>query len=241
MEAWWVPLKLLITGAIGLYGSKLAKMALERNIEVYSCDVQEMPVCGNFVKFDVSNKELVDQAFTRVKPDVVVHAATLTDVDKCELNKELAWKINVEGTRNIVQAAKTAGSFLIYISTDYVFNGEKGNYTELDKPDPINYYGLTKLKAEELVKDQDEYFIGRPSVIYGSTPAAGKVNFSLWLIETLRKGEHVKIVTDQWNTPTLNTNLAEMTLEAAERRLNRNFSPLRRHTSQQIRVCPTNC
>jgi dTDP-4-dehydrorhamnose reductase len=198
-------------------------MALERNIEVFSCDVQEMPVCGTSVKFDVSNKELVDQAFRRVKPDVVVHAATLTDVDKCELNKELAWKINVEGTRNIVEAAKSAGSFLIYISTDYVFNGGKGSYTELDTPDPINYYGLTKLKAEEMVKAEPEYLIGRPSVIYGSTPAAGKVNFALWLIETLRKGERVKIVTDQWNTPTLNTNLAEMTLEAAERRLTGTF------------------
>jgi len=223
VEAGWVPLKLLITGAIGLYGSKLAKMALDRNIEVYSCDVQENPVCGNFVKFDVSNAELVSEAFKRVKPDVVVHAATLTDVDKCELNKEFAWKINVEGTRNIVESAKNTGSFLMYISTDYVFNGEKGMYTELDKPDPINYYGLTKLKAEELVKAQDEYFIARPSVIYGSTPAAGKVNFALWLIETLRKGGHVNIVTDQWNTPTLNTSLAEMTLEAAERGLTGTF------------------
>ena len=210
-------MKLLITGAIGLYGSKLAKMAVERNIEVYSSDVNELPVSGTFVKIDVSNKELVDEAFRRVKPDVVVHAATLTDVDKCELNKELAWKINVEGTRNIVDAAKGVGSFLIYISTDYVFNGEKGNYTELDQPDPINHYGVTKLAAEELVKAQDEYLIGRPSVIYGSTPAAGKVNFVLWLIEALRRGERVKIVTDQWNTPTLNTNLAEMTLEAAKR------------------------
>jgi dTDP-4-dehydrorhamnose reductase len=217
------PLKLLITGASGLYGSKLAKIAVERNLEVYSCDVQESTVCGNFVKLDVSNKELVNEAFKRVKPDVVVHAATLTDVDKCELNKEFAWKINVEGTRNIAESAKNTGSFLIYISTDYVFNGEKGWYTELDKPDPINHYGLTKLKAEELVKAQDEYFIARPSVIYGSTPAAGKVNFALWLIETLRKEEHVKIVTDQWNTPTLNTNLAEMTLEAAERRLTGTF------------------
>jgi dTDP-4-dehydrorhamnose reductase len=216
-------LKLLVTGAGGLYGSKLAKIAVEKNLEVYSCDVQESQVCGNFVKFDVSNKELVNEAFKRVKPDVVVHAATLTDVDKCELNKEFAWKINVEGTRNIVESAKNTGSFLIYVSTDYVFNGEKGWYTELDKPDPINHYGLTKLKAEELVKAQDEYFIARPSVIYGSTPAAGKVNFALWLIETLRKGERVKIVTDQWNTPTLNTNLAEMTLEAAERRLTGTF------------------
>ena len=216
-------MKLLITGAIGLYGSKLAGLAVEKGVEVYSSDVQEMPVSGTFVKIDVSNREMVSEAFKQFKPDVVVHAATLTDVDKCELNKELAWKINVEGTRNIIDAAKSTGSFLIYISTDYVFNGEKGMYTEQDKPDPIQYYGETKLKAEELVKTLDEYFIARPSVIYGSTPAAGKVNFALWLIETLRRGEHVKIVTDQWNTPTLNSNLAEMTLEVAERRLTGTF------------------
>ncbi len=212
-------MKILITGASGLYGSKLARLALDRNFEVYSCDVSDLPVCGNFIKFDVSNKELVYEAFRRVSPDVVVHAATLTDVDKCELNKELAWKINVEGTRNIVEAAKSSNSFLIYISTDYVFSGEKGMYRESDAPDPINYYGLTKLKAEEIVKTQEEYFIARPSVIYGSTPAAGKVNFALWVKETLGKGERIKIVTDQWNTPTLNSNLAEMTLEAIERKL----------------------
>ena len=212
-------MKLLITGASGLYGSKLAQMALAKNIEVYSSDIQGLSVYGSFVKLDISGKEQVEEAFKTIKPDVVVHAATLTDVDKCETNKELAWKVNVEGTKNIVEAAKSAGSFLIYISTDYVFSGEKGNYKETDKPDPINYYGLTKLKAEEIVQTQKEYFIGRPSVIYGSTPAAGKVNFALWLIETLGKGERVKIVTDQWNTPTLNTNLAEMTLEVIERRL----------------------
>ncbi len=212
-------MKLLITGASGLYGSKLARLALAKGIEVYSSDIQSLSVYGNFVKLDISGKEAVEEAFKAIKPDVVVHAATLTDVDKCETNKELAWKVNVEGTKNIAEAAKSAGSFLIYISTDYVFSGEKGNYKETDVPDPINYYGLTKLKAEEIVQTQAEYFIARPSVIYGSTPAAGKVNFALWLIETLRKGERVKIVTDQWNTPTLNTNLAEMTLEVIERRL----------------------
>ncbi len=212
-------MKLLITGASGLYGSKLAQLALARGIEVYSSDIQSLSVFGKFVKLDISVKTQVDESFKVIKPDVVVHAATLTDVDKCETNKELAWKINVEGTKNIVEAAHDAGSFLIYISTDYVFSGEKGLYKETDKPDPINYYGVTKLKAEEIVQTQAEYFIARPSVIYGSTPAAGKVNFALWLIETLRKGERVKIVTDQWNTPTLNTNLAEMTLEVVARRL----------------------
>ena len=212
-------MKLLITGASGLYGSKLAQMALSKNYEVYSSDIQELSVYGNFVKLDISGKAHVDEAFKTIKPDVVVHAATLTDVDKCELNKELAWKVNVEGTKNIVEAAKATGSFLIYISTDYVFGGEKGRYTETDAPNPINYYGITKLKAEEIVKTQKEYFIARPSVMYGSIPAAGKINFALWIIENLRKGEHVKIITDQWNTPTLNTNLAEMTLEVIERKL----------------------
>jgi dTDP-4-dehydrorhamnose reductase len=213
-------LKLLITGASGLYGSKLAQLALDRGFEVYSSDIQSLTVYGNFVKLDISGKQQVDQAFSTIKPDVVVHAATLTDVDKCELDKALAWKVNVEGTKNIAAASQANGSFLIYISTDYVFSGEKGCYVESDAPDPVNYYGLTKLIAEEIIQTLPEYFIARPSVIYGSTPAAGKVNFALWLIETLSKGERVRIVTDQWNTPTLNTNLAEMTLEVIERRLN---------------------
>jgi len=212
-------LRLLITGASGLYGSRLAQLALAKNFEVYSSDIQSLTVYGAFVKLDISERAHVVEVFKNIKPDVVVHAASLTDVDKCELNKALAWKVNVDGTKNIVESAEKTGSFLIYISTDYVFSGEKGCYVESDACDPVNYYGLTKLLAEEIVQTQAEYFIGRPSVIYGSTPAAGKVNFALWLIETLRKRERVKIVTDQWNTPTLNTNLAEMTLEVIERRL----------------------
>jgi dTDP-4-dehydrorhamnose reductase len=219
LETWWLSLKLLITGACGLYGSKLAQLALTKNYEVYSSDIQSESIYGNFVTLDVSEKENVEKAFKKIKPDIVVHAATLTNVDKCELNKELAWTVNVEGTKNVVNAANSTGSFVIYISTDYIFSGKTGRYKETDKPNPINYYGLTKLKAEEFVKNQTEYFIARPSVIYGATPAAGKVNFALWVIGALRGNERLKIVNDQWNTPTLNTNLAEMTLEVIERRL----------------------
>ena len=118
-------MKLLITGASGLYGSKLSKLAVSNGFEVYSSDVQELPVSGTFVKMDITNKEIVNETFNRTKPDIVVHAATLTDVDKCETNQPLAWKINVEGTKNIIDASKAAGSFLIYISTDYVFSGRK--------------------------------------------------------------------------------------------------------------------
>jgi dTDP-4-dehydrorhamnose reductase len=224
MEAKWYNLRLLITGASGLYGSKLAELATARNYEVYSGYRRDQPAYGALTKFDVSDKNQVEKAFKKVNPEVVVHAATLTDVDKCETNRALAWKINVEGTRHVAEAAKTSQAFLIYISTDYVFNGEKGNYKETDPPDPINYYGFTKMKAEEVVGSMlNAYCIARASVIYGSTPAAGKVNFALWVLNKLKKNEQAKIVTDQWNSPTLNTNMAEMTLEIIERKLTGTF------------------
>jgi dTDP-4-dehydrorhamnose reductase len=220
MEAKWYPLRLLITGASGLYGSKLAQLAAVKDYDVYSGYSKDPPVYGKAIQFNISDKDQVEKALTRVRPEVIVHAASLTDVDKCETNKELAWKINVEGTRNIAKAAKASEAFLVYVSTDYVFNGEKGQYKETDITDPVNYYGLTKLKAEELVKSfTEEACIARASVIYGSTPAAGKINFALWLINKLGKNENPKVLTDQWNSPTLNTNMAEMTLEIIERKL----------------------
>lgn len=213
-------MRLLVTGSSGLYGSKLAALATERKYQVYSGYKRDQPASGIPLHFDVSDKNQVEETFRKVNPEFVVHAAALTDVDRCELNKKLAWKINVEGTRNIAEAVNTRRAFLIYVSTDYVFNGETGMYKENDEPEPINYYGLTKLESEELVKNLvNEYCIVRPSVIYGSTIAAGKINFALWVLNNLRSGKQVRIVTNQWNSPTLNTSLAEMTLEIARRKL----------------------
>lgn len=213
-------MKLLITGASGLFGSKMAETAAAGGYVVYSGYSQDYPVYGTPLRFDITEKTIVEKAFSNVVPDVVVHAATLTDVDKCEVNKELAWKINVEGTKNIVEAAKKSRAFLVYVSTDYVFNGEKGNYKELDSPSPLNYYGLTKLKAEEFVQNTlEDYCVVRASVIYGAQPAAGKINFALWLINKLESKEPPKVLVDQWNSPTLNTNMANMTLEIIEHRL----------------------
>ncbi len=221
LEAKWSPLKLLITGASGLFGSKLTETALAKGIQVYAGGYGgDHPARGIPVYFDVSDKNQVKQAFATAQPDVVVHAAALTDVDKCEQDKTLAWKINVEGTKNMAEEAKENGAFLVHISTDYVFSGEKGCYKETDSTDPINYYGLSKLKAEEAAQQAvPDCCIARTSVLYGSTPAVGKVNFALWLINKLKAGEKVRIVTDQYNTPTLNTSLAAMTLEIVERRL----------------------
>jgi len=220
METKGYPLKLLITGASGLFGSKLCEVAARKNYDVYSAYNQHEPLHGTPVQFDVSNKNAVEKIFRKINPEAVVHAAALTNVDKCETQKELAWKINVEGTENIAESCKEHQAFLIYISTDYVFDGENGMFKETDKPSPINHYGLTKLKGEESVKKLiDKCCIARASVIYGAIPATGKINFALWLLNKLKREEKVTIVTDQWNSPTLNTNLANMILEVLERKL----------------------
>ena len=213
-------MKLLITGASGLYGNKLAQIATQKGYEVYSGYNKGKPAFGYPTQLDVINKKHVEKVFKQIKPKIVVHAASLTNVDTCETDKQLAWKTNVEGTKNIVMEAKKHQSFLIYISTDYVFNGEKGNYTETGKPDPINYYGETKFKAEQQVKTLKKYCIARTSVMYGTTPSAGKTNFAIWVINQLKNNQKIRIATDQQTSPTLNSSLAEMTLEIAERQLN---------------------
>lgn len=213
-------MKFLVTGASGLLGTRLCELAVQRKCEVYSAYSRHRPIQGTAVQFDVSDRARVESTFEKIRPEVVVHAAALTDVDKCELEREVAWRINVEGTENIVGSCRKYGAFLVYVSTDYVFDGEKGMYEESDVAAPINYYGFTKLKAEESVESlANNYCVARASVIFGSNPAMGKMNFVLWLVNKLRKKERVEIVTDQWNSPTLNNSLAEMILEAVEREI----------------------
>lgn len=220
MENKEYPVKLLVTGASGLLGSKLTELATKKNFQVYSAYYQNTPQQGTPIQFDISKKTSTEKAFNEIKPDIVVHAAALTHVDRCEIKKELAWKINVQGTENIAKSCRRYRTYLVYVSTDYVFNGEKGNYRETDLPAPINHYGTTKLKGEEHVQSlAPDACIARTSVVYGSIPATGKTNFALWLLDKLRRNEEVKIVTDQTNSPTLNTNLANMILKIVERRL----------------------
>lgn len=213
-------MKLLVTGASGLLGTRICQIGSKQNYRVYSVHSQHVPQSGTPIKLDITDGIAVKKAFAKIRPDAVVHAAALSDVDKCEREKELAWKINAEATSTIAQLCHTHNCFLVYVSTDYVFNGEQGNYKETDPTDPIDYYGLTKLKGEEHVKQSDtQHCIARTSVIYGSNPAAGKANFALWVIEKLKKQEETKTATDQWNSPTLNTNLADMILEIVEKGL----------------------
>jgi dTDP-4-dehydrorhamnose reductase len=210
--------KLLITGASGLLGTKLCEIALRKNHEVYSVYSQHKPLHGTPVKLDILNLKAVRQTLDKTKPEAVVHAAALTDVDKCELEKELAWKTNVEGTRNIALSCSKANAKLVYISTDYVFDGEKGNYEEEDEPNPMDYYGVTKLEGEkQAIQHCKNYAILRTSVIYGWHP--WKQNFAIWTINQLKQNKEITVVEDHYNTPTLADNLAEIAIEAVKKDL----------------------
>ncbi len=168
---------------------------------------------------DITDREKLLKTVSEVKPHAIIHTAAYTDVDGCEANRDLAWRVNAEATRSIAEASAENGSHMVYVSTDYVFDGEKGLYVEEEQTNPVNYYGFTKLKGEEYVKKYAmEWCIARTSVVYGWSPT-GKPNFATWVINSLKQGREVKALTDQYVSPTLNTNLAEMLLEIAERKI----------------------
>ena len=196
-------------------GSKVAEIAQARGDEVFSGYAHNLPEYGRAEKFDLLDEKSISELVRKVEPEVIIHSAALTDVDRCERERELAYKMNVEGTRAVAKAAEKAGSFLVYISTDYVFDGSAACIGKTTDTNPVSYYGYSKLLGEQFCHDS----IARTCVIYGSRPASGKVNFALWLLDSLKSGKEVRVVTDQFITPTLNTNLARMVLEAAERRL----------------------
>ena len=207
---------LLVTGASGLLGSKTVSCA-KRNFTVIATHSTK-PLHSKSLKLNVTNVEEVLTIFQKFKPNMVVHAASETNVDKCEVEKEHAWKVNVEGVKNIAFACNKVGAKLVYISTDYVFDGLKGNYSEEDKPNPINYYGVTKFEGEKkVIQHCPDHVILRTSVLYGWHP--WKQNFVTWVINQLKQNKEIAVVQDHFNTPTLADNLAEMSIEALQKDL----------------------
>ena len=205
--------KLILTGASGLLGSKICEFA-RKSYKVTPLH-NTRPLHPNSLKLDITNPNQVSHLFNNSKPYIVVHTASETNVDKCETEKNIAWKVNVEGTHNIALACGKASAKLVYISTDYVFDGGKGLYTEEDKPNPVNYYGVTKLEGEsQVIQHCKNYAILRTSVLYGWHP--WKQNFATWVINQLKQGKAIMVVEDHYNTPTLADNLAEMAIEAIQ-------------------------
>jgi dTDP-4-dehydrorhamnose reductase len=214
-------MRLLVTGASGLLGNRLVELALQRGHDVISSYKDHVPRHGKPLALDLTHATEVRKAFSEVHPDAIVNTAALTDVDKCELEPEAAFSANANAVSHLASAAKETNSFLVQVSTDYVFDGEKGSYSERDAPRPVNKYGESKLEGEKAVMnhlDEQMWSIARPSVVYG-WGRASRPNAATLVYEKLSRGESIQMVHDQFSSPTLNTSLSVMLIEIAERKL----------------------
>lgn len=215
-------MKVLITGASSLPGFRTILAMLELGYEVVATHLtHEIPTthgCLVKTKADVRDYQTLRQLFEKYKPEAVMHMAAYGDVDGCEKDRALAWEVNVRGTINTAKLAKEYSKHLIYLSTDYVFDGQRGMYSEHDPPCPINYYGLTKLCGEVATLSSGlECSIIRASSIYGFGP--GRKNFAKFLMEKLGVGEGIKALVDQFTSPAQASLLAEAIGEIVERKL----------------------
>ena len=197
-------MKILITGGSGLLGQAL--IASLKNEEVYGTYYQHPSKQGNMMYLDITSGKDVEVLIKKIEPNVVIHTAALTGVDDCEVHKQKAVQMNVEGTRNLVSSANQIEAKFVYLSTDYVFDGEKGWYNENDLTSPVNIYGETKLAGEKIVEREcSDFLIARTSVIYGSP----KENFVTWMLSQFSQRKQISIVNDQYVTPTYNYDLAK--------------------------------
>lgn len=206
-------IRVLITGSNGLLGQKLVELlSRSTNYSLILTSRQERSVFHggeiNYRQLDVSDKVGVRKLIDEVEPEVIVNTAAMTNVDQCETERELAWRSNVVGVENLVHGAKLVGARLIHLSTDYVFDGKSGPYDEYDRPNPISYYGRTKLAGENILRTSEIPFtIVRTMILYG-VGFGVKLNFALWVLKSLSEGTRIRVVEDQFGGPTLAEDLA---------------------------------
>ncbi len=198
--------RIFITGGSGLLGSKFPTITHDYEIiTTYNENPKD-----NAVKLDITNEKDVLGIIESLNPDLIIHSAALTNVDYCEDHHEEADRINAQGTLNLVKACQKIDAKFIYVSTDFVFDGKKGMYKEVEKTNPLNYYAKSKLKVEEYIQNSDlNYLIARVSVLYGWHT---NFNFVTWVINELKAGNQINIVTDEYNSPTYADNAAEAIL-----------------------------
>lgn len=199
-------MKIIVTGANGMLGQDLCPILEDEGHEVIETDIDTL---------DITNEVSVRNILKANMPDIVIHCAAYTNVDKAEEEKDIAFKINGIGTENISKVCKSLGITLFYISTDYVFDGKKKDkYLPEDKPNPINVYGESKLVGEKAVSACDKHYIIRTSWLYGHH---GK-NFVETML-SLKEEKEIKVVDDQIGCPTWTVELANAIVEIIEEEL----------------------
>ena len=217
-------MKILVTGANGFLGHYLVQQLLQKEFPVIATGRGEcrLPFTGvanfDYQSMDFTDPFAVHDIFEKYRPSIVVHAGAMSKPDDCEKEQWQAYLVNVEGTVTLLTNAEEHKSFFVFVSTDFVFDGEQGMYKEEDATAPVNFYGKTKLEAEEIVKEYGfDWAIVRTVLVYGK-PLAGRSNILSIVKDKLEKGEEYSVVNDQLRTPTYVEDLAAGIVAIIEKR-----------------------
>lgn len=220
-------MRILITGSNGLLGQKLVGLITKSDKHDLIATARGEnrlksvnPELYTFIAMDVIDKDSVFAVMEETKPDVVIHTAAMTHVDVCEQNREDCWELNVESVKTLVDACKKTGAYLVHVSTDFIFDGTEGPLSEDAQPNPVNYYGDSKLAAEKVIEDSGiAASIARTVLVYGIAEDMSRSNIILWVKGSLESGKEIHVVNDQWRTPTLAEDLAMGCLLLAEQQV----------------------
>jgi dTDP-4-dehydrorhamnose reductase len=217
-------MRILITGSNGLLGQKLvAALRNDTSVELIATsrggDRTPAPLGQRYRPLDITDAAAVDAAFDAVRPEVVIHTAAMTNVDACELDPTACRLQNVTATENLVRAAERHNAHFIHLSTDFIFDGLNGPYSEDDAAAPLSIYGQSKLDSEYVVRASRlaKWAIARTIIVYGFAEGLSRSNVVLWAKGALEKGQPIKVVDDQWRMPTLAEDLADGCIRIAKR------------------------
>lgn len=215
-------MKILVTGSNGLLGQKLTGL-LEQDPTIQLIATARgksaVPIKnGAYYSLDIRNAEEVIRVVSLTQPDVIINTAAMTQVDECEQNPDSCWNSNVTGVSNLVAICQQFNIHLIHLSTDFIFDGHQELLDEHAAPNPVNFYGKSKLAAELLVlESKSPTCVIRTVLVYGITQDMSRSNIVLWVKQNLEAGKSIQVVTDQWRTPTLAEDLAIGCLLAAKK------------------------
>jgi dTDP-4-dehydrorhamnose reductase len=207
-------MKVLITGANGFLGYYVAQLLLKKGFTVIATGKGECRLPFNdrnfiYVSMDFTDPFSVHEVFEKLKPEIIVHAGAMSKTDDCELHQSQAYVVNLKGTLNLLANAEEQKSFFIFISTDFVFDGKRGMYREDDETGPVNFYGKTKLEAEDAVREYNyDWAVARTILVYGKNHT-GRDNILSVVKQKLTDQESYRVVDDQIRTPTYVEDLAK--------------------------------
>lgn len=217
-------MKILVTGSNGLLGQKLIHLWDKgRSFDLIATSRGENRVSEvkgfTYASLDITNAFEVDAVLTKFKPDAVINTAAMTHVDECEEKQEQCTDLNVNAVQYLVESCTKNDVFFLHLSTDFIFDGLEGPYSEEAEANPLSFYGKSKLLAEQIVKSSAlNWAIARTVLVYGITEGMSRSNIILWVKNSLEAGKELQLVNDQWRTPTLAEDLAIGCLKICQQR-----------------------